>query len=267
MAIALLFGLLTTLANVAGSALAILREHPSRSFMASAIGFSGGFMLAAAFLEMGPEAISRGAYVPPFIALGFLLLYLTEHLFNVHIHNIPGDHEEVTDGESSLNSHPNSVGASPRTLIPASTGITAYAAFNLHDLIDGLAIGSAMITSQAVGILVFFAVLLHEVPAGFTVAVMLRSAGKSRIVALLSGVSIGVVTLIGITIPFLLGDISDTITGAFLGLATGSFIYLGASILIPAAETGGYRWSFLFVAVGFVAFWVSSAGLGIVISE
>ncbi len=261
--LALLLGVLTTLANIAGSALAVVQRQPSREFMSIAIAFGGGFMLATAFLEMGPEAIKEGEYMPAFIALGFLLLYLTEHLFNVHIHHIP----EGSPQTQGYNPHPLLAPGNPTSpadgMIASSTGMAAFVGFNLHDFIDGLAIGAAMITSQAVGVLVFLAVLLHEVPAGFAMAAILRGSGRSRVVALLSGVSIGVVTLVGIAVPFLVGGVSSVITGVFLAMATGSFIYLGASILIPAAETGGFRWSFLFVALGFFAFYGSSELVGL----
>ncbi|MBI3058495.1 MAG: zinc transporter ZupT, partial [Deltaproteobacteria bacterium] len=52
--IALLLGLVTALANILGSYLAILQYRPSRRFTAAALGFSGGFVLAAALLEMVP---------------------------------------------------------------------------------------------------------------------------------------------------------------------------------------------------------------------
>ena len=265
MALALLLGVITTLANIAGSSLAVVQRQPSRDFMASAIGFGGGFMLAAAFLEMGPEAIKEGKYMPAFIALGFLLLYLSEHLLNVHIHHIP----EESSQAHGHNPHSLPVAGNPTShpsdMIADSKGMVAFVGFNLHDFIDGLAIGAAMITSQAIGVLVFLAVLLHEVPAGFAVATILRSSGRSRRVALLSGVSIGVVTLVGISVPFWVGGVSSVVTGVFLALATGSFIYLGASILIPAAETGRFRWSFLFVALGFFAFFGSSELVGLFI--
>ena len=62
------------------------------------------------------------------------------------------------------------------------------------------------------------------------------------------------VTLVGILIPFALGEVSEAVTSMLLGVAAGTFIYLGASILIPTAETGRYRWSFLYVALGFAVF-------------
>ena len=58
-----------------------------------------------------------------------------------------------------------------------------------------------MLTSNTLGVVVFLAVLLHEAPAGFSIAAIILGAGKSRRIAVLAGGSIGVSTLIGIMVP------------------------------------------------------------------
>jgi len=261
MGLALLLGLLTTAANLTGSAVAVMGQRPSRKWMASSLAFGGGFVLAAALLEMVPEALEGGTYMPALVGAGFLVLYFTEHIGNVHLHSLPlnGD----GDAHQALPVH--SLAGNPAAVAPmiaARQGMTGFAAFNVHDFVDGLAIGAAMVTNQAVGVLVFLGVLLHEFPAGFAVATIMRGAGWSRLAALLAGLSIGVVTLVGIAIPFWVGGVSDTATNVFLALAAGTFIYMGASILIPTAETGGYRWAFLYVGVGFAAFYGTSEVVG-----
>jgi len=179
----------------------------------------------------------------------------------VHLHKLPSAREAKGPGHNIDISHIHR--PSPTTLIATQTGLAALVAFNLHDFTDGLAIGSAMISSHGIGIMVFLAVLVHEIPAGFTIASIMRGAGKSRKASVLSGLSIGLITLVGITLPFLLGSVNSFTTDLFLALATGTFIYVGASILIPTAETGGYRWSFLYVALGFVLFYLSTLILGL----
>ncbi len=62
----------------------------------------------------------------------------------------------------------------------------------------------------------------------------------------------------GIAIPFWLGEISLVITDTLLALATGTFIYLGATLLVPLSEAGKSRWITLLVALGFAAFFVSN---------
>ena len=241
---ALLLGVLTTAANLLGSSLSAAKAQPSPAVMASGLAFSGGFLLAAALLEMAPAAIEGSSLGPWMIGVGFLLVYLTEHLGNVHVHQIP-----VGDGQDT-----HAHAAPPPAAIASRRAIASFAAFNVHDLMDGVAIGAAIITDPALGIVVFVAVLLHEVPAGFAIGTIIRNYGGSRVQALLAGLSIGVVTLVGILIPFALGEVSVALTSMLLGVAAGTFIYLGASILIPTAETGMYRWSFVYVALGFAVF-------------
>ena len=261
MLLALFLGLITTLATLLGSYLAVLPKHPSARTISAAIAFGGGFILAAAILELAPEVIGRGEHMPAFIAIGFMLVYLSEHTLNVHLHKLPAETEDKGQRHNIEMRHIHK--PSHTTLIATQTGLASLVAFNLHDFTDGLAIGAAMISGRGIGIMVFLAVLVHEIPAGFTIASIMRGAGRSRKASFLSGLSIGLITLVGITLPFLLGSINSFTTDLFLALATGTFIYLGASILIPTAETGGYRWSFVYVALGFVLFYVSTLILGL----
>lgn len=236
--IALGLGLLTAVANVLGSYLAVLRHEPSQRFTAGTLGFSGGFVLAAALLEMVPASLERGPWMPASIAAGYLLIFLLEQFLNVHLHRLP-------DGSDPAN-------------IPLATGIASLIAFNTHDFIDGLAIGAAMVTDIGLGIMVFLAVLFHEVPVGFVIAAIMRGAGWSRRAALMAGVSLGLITLVGIVLPFWLGSISTVFSDVLLALATGTFVYLGATLLVPLSEAGKSRWITLLVVLGFAVFALSN---------
>jgi zinc transporter ZupT len=130
-------------------------------------------------------------------------------------------------------------------------------AFNTHDFVDGVAMGSAMVADTNLGILVFLAVLLHEVPAGFVIAAIVRAAGWSRTAALVAGGSLGIVTLFGIVIPFWVSAFSSFVSNALLALAAGTFIYIGATLLVPLSEAGKSRWITLMVVIGFGVFFVS----------
>ncbi|MBI4528279.1 MAG: ZIP family metal transporter [Deltaproteobacteria bacterium] len=236
--IALIMGLVTAFGNILGSVLAVLRYRPSHSFTAAALGFSGGFVLAAALLEMVPESMGRGASMPAFVALGYLLVFLLEQSFNVHLHRLPDEHNT--------------------SLIHAATGLASLIAFNTHDFIDGLAIGSAMVTETRLGVVVSLAVLFHEIPAGFVIAAIMREAGWSCSAAILAGVSLGLITILGIALPFWAGEISPFLTDALLAVAAGTFIYLGATLLVPLSEAGKSRWITLLVLLGFAVFFLTS---------
>jgi zinc and cadmium transporter len=238
LALALGLGLVTAIANVLGSSLAVLQRQPSRSFTAGTLGFSGGFILAAALLEMVPASLERGPAMPFFIALGYVVIFLIEQFLDVHLHTLPDDTELTT--------------------LPVAAGAASLIAFNVHDFLDGLAIGTGMINEAELGVLVFVAVLLHEAPAGFVIASIMRGAGWGRSGAIAAGASLGLVTLIGIALPFWVREFSPFHTDALLSLTTGTFIYLGATLLIPLSEAVKSRWITLVVVLGFVVFLAAS---------
>jgi zinc transporter ZupT len=250
LSVALGLGLVTAVANILGSFLAIQRREPSHRFTAGALGFSGGFVLAAALLEMVPESLERGPSMPLFVAAGYLLIFLLEQALNVHLHQLPEENHPSTDS-----------GLRPAS-ISISTGMASLVAFNVHDFIDGMAMGAGMIADTHLGIVVFLAVLFHEVPAGFVIAAIVRGAGWSRSAAVMAGLSLGFITLVGIALPFWLGQISLLLTDALLALAAGTFIYLGATLLVPLSEAGKSRWITLLVALGFVAFLIGNWFVG-----
>ena len=235
---ALGLGLLTAVANILGSALAVLQREPSRRFTAAALGLSGGFVLAAALLEMVPESLTRGPAMPGFVAMGYLLVFLIEQFTNVHLHSLPDDAHHLR--------------------VPVATGIASLIAFNVHDLVDGLAIGAGMIANPELGMLIFLAVLLHEIPAGFVIAAIMRGSGWSRWASMVAGGSLGLVTLIGIVLPFWAWRVDRYFADVLLALAAGSFIYVGATLLVPLSEAGKSSWITLLVVLGFVIFYGSS---------
>lgn len=264
--LALGFGIVTALANIAGAWLAVLSRSPRPGFVAASLGFGGGFLLAAALLEVMPEALAHGPGAAAFVMLGYGIVYVAEQLFAEHAHEAPGGRHVPVEDVSRPTEHLLAQEFRHSVLpITRHASLAALVGLNIHDFIDGLAIGAGVITSEALGVVVFLAVLIHEGPAGFVIASVMRGGGYGRGPALLAGVSIGVITLVGIVVPFLFSGFDSTLTTVFLALSAGSFIYVAATDLIPAAA-GGSRHAYLYVLLGAVAFSVSmllldSAGL------
>ena len=268
MALALLLGLLTAGANVVGSYLGIARLRTNVSATSLLIGLSGGFVLGVAILEILPEALEGGAFVPPAIVGGYLLMYLIEQYFAAHAHD-PGTAaagaSSTPDGGSSAHSDEHALHVEFRhhpMPITRSAAVAAFAGFLAHDFLDGLAIGAGLLAEKSVGVLVFVGVMLHEVPAGLSVATLMRAAGNSRRVSFLAGVAIGLITIPGILLPFLVGDLDGELTHIFLGLAGGTFLYLATTILIPAAGAEQRRSAVFSVVAGAALFWGTSLLVG-----
>ena len=254
--LALIFGLITALANLLGSALAIFRKSGNAVATSNYIGFGGGFLLAAALFEILPESLEGGSTMPLYVIFGYVAVYLSEQVFASHAHEAP---------HSGLLPPPASVERAgehtlvqefrhPATVISLHAGLAALVGFTIHDFIDGLAIGSGMLTSENLGLLIFLAVLLHEVPAGFSISAIMLGAGRSRRASFLAGASIGFATLVGIMVPFLIGNVREEMAHIFLALSAGSFIYIAATDLIPASGGGQGRFSAPYVITGMGVF-------------
>lgn len=269
MALALFLGLLTAGANVLGSYLGVARRTANVPATSLLIGLSGGFILGVAVLEILPEALDGGgAFVPPVIVAGYLLMYLIEQYFAAHAHapsatavSEPTALASASGDDADEHTMHTEFRHDPLPITKAAA-IAAFAGFLAHDFLDGLAIGAGLLAERSVGVLVFVGVMLHEVPAGLSVATLMRAAGNSRRASFLSGVAIGLITIPGILLPFLVGDLGGQLTHVFLGLAGGTFLYLATTILIPAAGAEHRRSVVFSVVAGAVLFWGTSLLVG-----
>jgi ZIP family zinc transporter/zinc and cadmium transporter len=99
----------------------------------------------------------------------------------------------------------------------------------LHTVVDGVAIASGFGVSRAVGMLVFFAVLLHKFPEGLAISSLFLAAGAGRRRALGAAALLGVATMAGV----LLTSAAAVLGRWGLALSGGVTLYVAASNLVP----------------------------------
>ncbi len=249
--VAVLLSLVTAVANIVGGYLAVFQRNLSRNTMGNFLGLGGGFILAAALFELVPEVLEMGAEFSTYIVIGFLLIFISEHLLEHYLDQRSQRNDAHAHEEAEVILHPG-------------VGLATILGLNIHDFFDGVAIGVGFVASPSLGMLMFLAVITHEITAGFSIAAVSRAAGLGRGLALASAVGIGLVTVVGTVFVFLVGELSTTATGILLGLATGTFIHVGASDLLPAAGRSPSRLVVLFVVLGVVLFYVSQRLVGLV---
>ena len=123
------------------------------------LGFSAGAVIAVAFFDLLPEALSLGAHPPRTIvtaaALGFFLYLLFDRLVSLR-----------RRGHGRYSPWRGRIGAG---------------SFSAHSLLDGFAIGIAFQAGQAVGFVVAAAVLVHDFSDGLnTVNVVVKNGGERK---------------------------------------------------------------------------------------
>ena len=225
----LFFGTLVALANVLGG---LLLARPGTSlrntqFLRYLIALGAGFMLAAIFIEVLPEAVrlwsaadtgtgatAHGVGGAMTLLLGgYLLIHLFEHTIAPHFHFGAETH--------------------PEALLHPTAAYTALGGLSIHTFFDGVSVAAAFLVDSKVGLLVFVAILLHKVPEGFTAASIMLASGRSPRRALFATFVIGAATLCGVLSVALLHTRMENAILYALPFSAGVTLYVAASDLIP----------------------------------
>ena len=174
------------------------------------IGFAAGVLISTAIFEMLPEAlvgIEDINFALP-LALGFFSLYLIEKVVMIHACT-----------EMGCDVH--------------NVGWVGLIGLGLESLLDGIAIAIGYFTNPVLGFIIALAVVVHELPVGFSTSVIMRSSGYGVGKSMLALVSTSALTIVGALIsPMFPGRFF----GHILAFTAGTFIYIGASDLLPEAH-------------------------------
>src|ERR1700694_4195025 len=199
---ALIYTAIAASANVIGAAAVVSHSRWSVRALDNMVALSAGFMVSVALLDLAPDAIlTHGANSALVILIGYLLVHLTQHTLAPHFHF----GEEVHQ-------------------VSKVASFSALAGLMLHTFVDGVAIASGFGVSQALGMLVFLAILLHKLPEGLAISSLFLASGESRRAALLASGALAVSSLLGALLTLqvpLLGEYG-------LPLAAGVTLYVGA---------------------------------------
>ncbi|MFH0949327.1 MAG: ZIP family metal transporter [Candidatus Aenigmatarchaeota archaeon] len=230
----ILFSLLAALATILGGILPLLtKKADSRLFAALA----AGILISTAFLEIIPEGLSLGNTAFG-IAMGFVLMYLLEHALMIH-----------SSAEHGCKIH--------------RIGMVGICGITFHSLIDGIAIAGGFLVSPVLGIVITVSVIAHEFPEGLATSSLLLASKYSKKATVIGFVIVALATPIAAIVTM---SYSQFITSYVLGLAltfsAGTFIYIGATDLLPYVHTQRRKKFMLAFLAGFLAIVLLSVYLG-----
>jgi zinc and cadmium transporter len=216
-----LFIWLAVLANgLAGLAGGLLSERWLTRHLSALIAFSAGALLGAVFLEVFPEALeATGPAAFQWALASFLALTFVEWFLGPHHH----DHSPHEPGHH----HHDPLGASS-TVVPS-----LLAADALHNIGDGAAVAAAFLVSPQAGVATALAVIAHELPQEVGDYALLRAAGLSRARALLALGGVQLTAVLGAGVVLFGSHLVEGLEGIILALASGTFLYIGATDLLP----------------------------------
>lgn len=209
--------------SLVGGIVLLARAEWVRKFSVHFVSFAVGALLAAAFLDLLPEALELGEEAglqEPQALFGFTLIgllgffVLERVIFKFHPHH----HESLAEPEAHHH-HP-----APTLLLIGDT---------VHNFIDGALIAVTFLADPALGILTTIAVAAHEIPQEIGDFSVMLTHGWSKKKVLWVNVFSSLASVLGAILAFGLREAVVPFLPQSLALTAGIFIYIAGSDLIP----------------------------------
>jgi len=178
--------------------------------------FAAGALLAAAFTDLLPEALSSGDRALTYAMYGILGFFILERFLRWFHH-----HHEHEDDPQAKHAH------DPTTSLVVIGDL-------LHNFIDGIAIAAGFLVDPSTGIVVTLAVATHEIPQEIGDFGLLLSKGLSRAQVITVNLVSALATTVGAVSFFELGQNFILPLDIVLGVVAGFFIYIAVSDIIPS---------------------------------
>lgn len=200
-------------ATLIGLGLVLFSKKIVEKYSFAVVSVAAGVLLGTAFGHLLPEAYElAGKNTFLWVLFGFAIFYVIESVVGFHA---------CLEGEK----HPHVLGP------VATTGIF------FHSLLDGVTIAIGFEISNTIGLVTALAVLLHELPEGiFTLSILMHAKMRLRNATIWTAI-VALATPFGTLLTLIFfPNLSEATLGILLGIASGSFIYIGASDLVPESH-------------------------------
>ena len=182
--IGLFFG---TFGTTIGGIIGVSLKNTSNKFLSFILSFASGLMLSIVCFDLIPESMKITNISNTVIGVVFgVACMITCYIV------VQKKFNSVGNDATAVPKHNNNL---------LKTGIIVSIGLALHNLPEGLAIGSSFEASIKLGYSLALAICLHDIPEGISMAIPMKNggmkAGKVLFYVILSGVTTGIGAFIG----------------------------------------------------------------------
>lgn len=206
-----------TIGTTLGGLIGIFSKRNSNKFLSFVLAFASGLMLAVICFDLIPHSMEISSIYTTMlgIVLGIIIMIFCDNIVQKKFNT-----KSVSNRNAGL----------------LKTGIVVSIGLALHNIPEGLAIGSGFDASTTLGFSLAIAICLHDIPEGISMAIPMKNGGmkpwKVMIYVILSGIATGIGALIGAII----GNISEQVIAICLAFAAGAMLYIVSGELIPESN-------------------------------
>jgi ZIP family zinc transporter len=169
----------------------------------------------------------------PFAAAGFLAFFGLErytalHRSREHVHTATAHEQEL--------------------------GTLSAAGLTFHSFLDGVAIGVGFQTSAKIGLLIALGIIAHDLSDGLNTVTVVLAHGSPRTRAMSWLAADMIAPVLGAATALVIN--LDGLLPWLLAFFAGSFLYIGASDLLPEAKEHDSPWVGVATAMGMLAIYL-----------
>ena len=200
--------------------------------------FAAGVLISVSFLHIIPKAFSMNPNAHIYLFAGYLCLHLFNRFITAFVcDKAPDSHYEI--------------------------GLVPMLGIGFHSFIDGFIFSITFTVSIFTGVLTATGMVLHEFPEGIiTYLLLIRGGFKEKTSLILAFLAAALTTPLGMLVSYpYISQIDKPVLGALLAFSAGALVYVGATHLLPQAETEHKKYSLFALGAGILV------ALAIILSE
>lgn len=203
-------GVLSVLSSVIGGFIGGVIKVKSKDKIASLFQITAGIMTGIVCFDMLPESFEMANLATNILGLflGVILVYIID-VFS----------------ENDMKSKKYS-----------STTISIMLSMSLHNIVEGLAIGSGFSHSINLGMTLLISIFLHDIPEGIVIGITNKIDKLSLKRVILNSVFVGFSTVIGGIISIFFSNINSFGVAFCLAFSAGAMLYIVACDLLPSSN-------------------------------
>lgn len=204
-----------TFGTTLGGIIGITIKNPSNKLLSFILSLASGLMISVVCFELVPEAseISSIGNTIIGIMIGIFIMIFCDIMVKAKFEN------KKIKSNALL-----------------KTGIVVSIGLAIHNIPEGLAIGTGFESSIKLGYSLAIAIAIHDIPEGISMAAPMKKGGLKSWKILLYVILSGITTGVGAFIGAIVGNISVKIIAICLSFAAGAMLYIVSGELTPESN-------------------------------
>jgi ZIP family zinc transporter len=201
-----------TFGTTLGGIIGIFIKKNSNKFLSFILAFASGLMMSIICFDLIPEALGISGILSVMfgVMIGIVLMIFCDIMVAKKFSLKSVQQKKKNYGDLNL----------------LKTGIIVSIGLAIHNLPEGLAIGSGFEVSLKLGLSLAIAICLHDIPEGISMAVPMKNGGMKASKVIFYVILSGVTTGVGAFFGAIVGSISKNIIAICLSIAAGAMLYI-----------------------------------------